>query len=108
MANTVIITISYDSTHNTYTPSPTTADVVGGDTLQITTNQDCTIFFGTNTILGHSTDVYTSPEWSKQLPGTIPNKTIKYCITALNGTCTPPSGITANSTGSIKVGSGTE
>jgi len=106
---TVPINITYNSSTQTYTVSPASPHISHGGTAQFNaTNQACTIYFNpTTTPFGTSLNVGTNP--NVDIPVGDGNFSVGFCVTTSGGTCTAPppsSGLTATTTGTIKVGSG--
>jgi hypothetical protein len=103
---TVAINITYNDA-NGYSMSPASPHIDHGGTAQFNaTSQNCTVCFSpTTTPFGASLNLTTGVNTDISVGDG--NYQVSYCITSYGGTCTPPSGLTANPSGTIKVGSGT-
>lgn len=99
--------ISY-STANGYQMNPSNPDVPKQDTVKFTTSRNCTIYFNpSTTAFGTKQDVSTGAPTEVAVGDS--DYSVGYCICDQGSTCTPPapSRLANDSTGTIKVGSGT-
>ena len=107
-AKTITIKIHYSNNQYHFTPLSYDADPL--DTVNFEAlDQSATVCFSpSDGFLGASLNVTVgeNPLPGAQVPaGTPENTIIAFCVTNLNGTCTPSS-IVATASGTIKIGSG--